>query len=116
MFAVVQWEGVEPAQLMKRLVGAVTEWVKSTEDGQTAWHNSGHDFGIGDLVHWLDPPAPPATPGQLAEDLRPPDDLTRILKKYNIHNLTVEVYVFDEEGCEWDFDDLLVDEDKLIAT
>ena len=47
-FAVIEWNGVHPSELLAALRRALTEWRK-TPEGRAAWEASGHDFNIGDL-------------------------------------------------------------------
>lgn len=47
----VAYDGMTDAEALKRLRGAVTDWVAQSEEGAAAWKESSQDFNIGDLAH-----------------------------------------------------------------
>jgi hypothetical protein len=41
-------------EAMQRLIRAVGQWIRDTEEGRKAWAESSEDFNIGDLAGYLD--------------------------------------------------------------
>ncbi len=76
---------------VQRLVKAVTEWVKTTDEGRAAWKCSFEDLNVGDLVHYVGDPS-----------------LDTILTRNGICSLCVQVFSEDYPSG-WQFDDVLVD-------
>jgi hypothetical protein len=97
--AVVQWNGVSLSQLLRRLIVAVTEWVRTTKEGKQAWKNSSEDFNVADLSACL-----PVLPG---------DPLHDILAKYGIEDLDIDVFQDTDPDPNWTYDTVLVDETDL---
>ncbi len=73
---------------------AVTAWVITSHEGSNAWAESSEDFNIGDLVNYTDDAA-----------------LITELTLRGIHRLQVETP--DCGGAPWEFDDVLLDREKL---
>lgn len=88
-------EGMTDTQARFRIMGAVTEWVETTKEGEHAWKvESSRDFNVGDLIE-----------NQHNADLR------QLLEKRRIFNL--EITSLSPRGEPWEYDDLLVAADDL---
>ena len=44
-------------QVMERISNAVAKWIENTEEGKSAWDNSGEDFNIADLIDYCEEPS-----------------------------------------------------------
>jgi hypothetical protein len=93
-FAVIDYAGVERANLKQAVQLAVTAWVEHSESGRQAFDNASEDFNVGDLANELGDPA-----------------LRAELKKQGVTNLAIDVYC-DDMPTGWEFDDLLVLDDR----
>lgn len=74
---------------------SLTEWVKKTKQGQTAWKESCDDFNVGDLSMCCDNKA-----------------LTKILAEHGVINMEVDT-VSETAVDDWDYDTVLVDASEV---
>lgn len=97
--AVVRWRGVNHPELRSALTAALTEWMRTTQEGKDAWEDSSHDFNVGDLAN-----AP--------TDSSP---LKELLAAQNVHDLEIDVYSDVSGDRYWTFDTLLVKADEVSS-
>ena len=85
-------------KMLEAIRKAVTDWVKVSKNGQTAWAASSEDFNFGDLSFCFTD-----------------SDLKKFLHRYGIVDLNV--WTFCSENPEvirgWAYDTILVDIEKL---
>ena len=76
---------------------AVRDWVDRTTDGRDAYAENGNDFNLGDLAQW--------------------DDDSTLLKFMQLHGVTGFTdqgpLRYQEPAPGWDYDDNLVDEERV---
>lgn len=89
-------ELVYEKNFLRALIKAVTEWVKSTEDGKSAWEGTRHDFNIGDLADEIGDEA-----------------LERCLKHEGIRYMSIQIETNDHRCRHWTYDTVLADEGEL---
>lgn len=99
-FAIVKAQVADPDLIQTRkflniLITAVTNWVRTTQNGRRAWTKSQRDFNIGDLAHYIDSA-----------------NLRRALVLYNIYDLSIQI-ISDLRTSPWTFDTILVDSNQL---
>ncbi len=83
--------------LYERVVRAVTNWMKSTEEGRKAWKYASDDFNVGDLVSCLGD-----------------DDLVRFLANEGVKDFRIDDA---EVSDKWsDYDTSLVDGNEVTET
>lgn len=90
----VAYDGMTDEDALKRLRGAITDWVNQSEEGAKAWKESSQDFNIGDLAHHDSSPT-----------------LGRHLERHGIFYLTLEVA--DPRPRAIEYDAKLVNEDGV---
>ena len=87
---------------------AVTEWMKETVDGKTAWRDSHEDFNVGDLRDHLYPGfAYPEQAKNLVTAM--PESLEAHLWNRGFRALSVQCVAVDELRQAWEYDDVLVE-------
>ena len=79
--------------LRQAITRAVTQWIKSTDEGRCAWKQSSEDFNVGDLSAWQSSPV-----------------LGRFLVDNGVYSLVIETYDAKTVG-DWQYDDVLADID-----
>ncbi len=73
-FAVIEWNGVHPSELLAALRRALAEW-QQTPEGREAWEASCHDFNVGDLAN---------EPYEF-------EPLAEVLSRHGVHGLQIDV-------------------------
>jgi hypothetical protein len=91
-FAVIEWDGVHPSELIDGLRRALADW-QQTPQGRAAWEASCHDFNIGDLS---------------GEHCRR-GALAKMLARHGIRHLEIDVRSCDEPAC-WTYDTRLMED------
>mgnify|MGYP003406004441 CR=1 len=85
------------SHVRRAIEAAVTEWVKTTQDGKDAYNRSAADFNVGDLS---------------TEDYQS-GELNRILREHGIDDLDIEVEANQHPQTDWTYDMHLVDDTQL---
>ena len=75
---------------------AVSDWVDRTTDGREAYAENGNDFNLGDLAQWDDDPT-----------------LLEFMRLHGIGGFAIQVFCDTEPAPGWDYDDSLVDEERV---
>lgn len=83
-------------EVFEALTAAITQWIRTTEEGRQAWAYSSNDFNIGDLV---------------GGDHHKNPDLKRLLAERGIE--IADVTVADSDGDALDYDTVLVNQNEL---
>jgi len=90
-------KGIPDASALRAALGkAVSDWVDRTTDGREAYAENGNDFNLGDLTEWDDDPT-----------------LLEFLKLHGITGFGIQVFCDTEPAPAWDYDDNLVEEDRV---
>jgi hypothetical protein len=75
---------------------AVSDWIDRTTDGRETYAENGNDFNLGDLAQWDDDPG-----------------LLKFMKLHGITGFGIQTFCDTEPAPGWDYDDNLVDEDRV---
>lgn len=86
----------DAAAFRDALQKAVSDWVDRTTDGREAYTENGDDFNIGDLAQWDNDPT-----------------LLEFMKLHGITGFGIQVFCDTEPAPGWEYDDNLVDEDRV---
>ena len=89
----------DDAGLLSTLTEAMTEWVRTTEEGQRFWESTGRDANIGDLISAYD--------GGL------PDAVEEALRTKGILGFRARCISNDRVSQVWSYDTLIVEHDAL---
>ena len=89
-------EIADAAAFRDALRKAVSDWVDRTTDGREAYAGNGNEFNLGDLAQWDDDPT-----------------LLEFMKLHGITGFGIQVFCDTEPARGWDYDDNLVDEDRV---
>ena len=90
-------KAIPDASALRAALGkAVSDWVDRTTDGRESYAENGNDFNLGDLTEWDDDPT-----------------LLAFLKLHGITGFAIQVYCDTEPTTAWDYDDNLVDENRV---
>lgn len=80
--------------LKSAITRAVTTWMNTTDAGRTTWANSPATFGVSELA---------------SEDFSARSQLGQCLIKEDVQLQDIQLF-HDDDGGEWDMDDVLVSE------